>query len=159
MLADFKSICLLTKPQIAIFKLAANPIKFGKRLLRWDLKTVFLFLIMPWRTNSDSVNNIKIASYMRYSRSICTCASHTQANTLGPLSEKLYKAWLQRRGSRPHYPTSGSTGLVEALVSRTHWWHWGQEGPWQQKIHSSFIERELRGRLGGACGTPELWTE
>lgn len=159
MLAYLKSIYLLTKAQITIFKLAANPIKFSKRLLRWDLKIVFIFLIMPWKTNSDSVNNIKIASYMSYSRSICTCTSHTQANSLGPLSEKLYKAWMQRWGSQQHSPTSGSIRFMGALVSRTHWWHWGRKGSWQQKTHSSFTERDLRARLGGTCGTPELWTE
>lgn len=159
MLAYLKSIYLLTTAQITIFKLAANPIKFSKRLFRWDLKIVFIFLIMPWKTNSDSVNNIKIASYMWYSRSICTCTSHTQANSLGPLSEKLYKAWMQRRGSRPHSPTPGSTRFMGALVSRTHWWHWGRKGSWQQKTHSSSTERDLRARLGGTCGMPELWTE
>lgn len=139
MLAYLKSIYLLTKAQITIFKLAANPIKFSKRLLRWDLKIVFIFLIMPWKTNSDSVNNIKIASYMSYSRSICTCTSHTQANSLGPLSEKLYKAWMQRWGSQQHSPTSGSIRFMGALVSRTHWWHWGWKGSWQQKTHSFLL--------------------
>lgn len=147
MLAYLKSIYLLTKAQITIFRLAVNPIKFSKRLLRWDLKIVFIFLIMPWKTNSDSVNNIKIVSYMSYSRSICTCTSHTQANSLGPLSEKLYKAWMQRWGSQQHSPTSGSIRFMGALVSRTHWWHWGRKGSWQQKTHSSSTERDLRARL------------
>lgn len=66
---------------------------------------------------------------------------------------------MQRGGSQPHSSTSGSSRLMGALVSRTHWWDWGWKESWQQKTHSSSLERELRARLGGACGTPELWTK